>query len=158
MLKLTAQTRSMHTQSTSSKQRKHAACTHKAHKQQTAQTRSMHTQSTQAAKHITYKKFSHTLVSFSFKCRNIACTGTLLSVHSLTYSGPIAQVVERPPLDRKVRGSNPSHDTMALLLGRHYEFPQCGIIKGKLLLLLLLLLLLYSSVSFSFNCRDCPII
>jgi hypothetical protein len=28
---------------------------------------------------------------------------------------------------------------MALLLGRHYEFPQCGIIKEKLLLLLLLL-------------------
>jgi hypothetical protein len=26
---------------------------------------------------------------------------------------------------------------MALLLGRHYEFPQCGTIKGKLLLLLL---------------------
>jgi hypothetical protein len=51
-------------------------------------------------------------------------------------------VVERPPLDRKVRGSNPSHDTMALLLGRHYEFPQCGIIKGNLLLLLLLLFLL----------------
>jgi hypothetical protein len=25
---------------------------------------------------------------------------------------------------------------MALLLGRHYEFPQCGIIKEKLLLLL----------------------
>jgi hypothetical protein len=52
-------------------------------------------------------------------------------------SGRIAQVVERPPLDREVRGSNPSHDTMTLLLGRHYEFPQCGIIKGKLLLLLL---------------------
>jgi hypothetical protein len=49
-------------------------------------------------------------------------------------SGRIAQVVERPPLDREVRGSNPSHDTMALLLGQHYEFPQCGIIKGKLLL------------------------
>jgi hypothetical protein len=28
---------------------------------------------------------------------------------------------------------------MALLLGRHYKFPQCGIIKGKLLLLLLLI-------------------
>jgi hypothetical protein len=55
-----------------------------------------------------------------------------------TMSGRIAQVVERPLLDRKVRGSNPSHDTMALLLGRHYEFPQCGIIKGKLSLLLLL--------------------
>jgi hypothetical protein len=26
---------------------------------------------------------------------------------------------------------------MALLLGRHYEFPQCGILKEKLLLLLL---------------------
>jgi hypothetical protein len=44
---------------------------------------------------------------------------------------------ERPPLDREVRGSNPSHDTIALLLRRHYEFPQCGIIKEKLLLLLL---------------------
>jgi hypothetical protein len=32
--------------------------------------------------------------------------------------GRIAQVVERRPLDREVRGSNPSHDTMALLLGR----------------------------------------
>jgi hypothetical protein len=32
------------------------------------------------------------------------------------FSGRIAQVVERPPLDREVRGSNPSHDTMALLL------------------------------------------
>jgi hypothetical protein len=42
-------------------------------------------------------------------------------------------VVERQPLDREVRGSNPRHDTMALLLGRHYEFPQCGIINGKLL-------------------------
>jgi hypothetical protein len=40
-------------------------------------------------------------------------------------------VVERRPLDREVRGSNPSHDIMALLLGRHYEFPQCGIIKEK---------------------------
>jgi hypothetical protein len=38
-------------------------------------------------------------------------------------SGRIAQVVERPPLDREVRGLNPSHDTMALLLERHYEFP-----------------------------------
>jgi hypothetical protein len=46
-------------------------------------------------------------------------------------------VVERPPLDREVRGSNPSHDTMALLLGRHYEFPQCGIIKGKLLIIII---------------------
>jgi hypothetical protein len=44
-------------------------------------------------------------------------------------SGRIAQVVERRPLDREVRGSNPSYDTMALLLGRHCEFPQCGIIK-----------------------------
>jgi hypothetical protein len=43
-------------------------------------------------------------------------------------------VVERRPLDREVRGSNPSYDTMALL-GRHCEFPQCGIIKEKLLLL-----------------------
>jgi hypothetical protein len=51
-------------------------------------------------------------------------------------SGQIAQVVEHRPLDREVRGSNPSHDTMALLLGRHYEFPQCGIIKETLLLLL----------------------
>jgi hypothetical protein len=39
-------------------------------------------------------------------------------------SGRIAPVVERRPLDCKVRGSNPSHDTMALLLERHYEFPQ----------------------------------
>jgi hypothetical protein len=57
--------------------------------------------------------------------------------------GRIAQVVERRPLDREVRGSNPSHDTMALFLGRHYEFPQCGIIKEKLLLLLLLLYYYY---------------
>jgi hypothetical protein len=55
----------------------------------------------------------------------------------LTLSDRIAQVVECRPLDREVRGSNPSHDTMALLMGRHYEFPQCGIIKEKLLLLLL---------------------
>jgi uncharacterized DUF497 family protein len=47
-------------------------------------------------------------------------------------SGRIAQVVERRPLDREVRGWNPSHDTMALFLGQHYEFPQCGIIKEKL--------------------------
>jgi hypothetical protein len=40
-------------------------------------------------------------------------------------------VVERQPLDREVRSSNLSHDTMALLLGRYYEFPQCGIIKEK---------------------------
>jgi hypothetical protein len=57
--------------------------------------------------------------------------------HHHHHSGRIAQVVECPPLDRKVRGSNPSHDTMALLLGRHYEFPKCGIIKGKLFFLLL---------------------
>jgi hypothetical protein len=42
-------------------------------------------------------------------------------------------VVERRPLDREVRGSNPSRDTMAILLGQNNEFPQCGIIKGKLL-------------------------
>jgi hypothetical protein len=65
---------------------------------------------------------------------------TCAIMYCFYWSGRIAQVVERPPLDRKVRGSNPSHDTMALLLGRHYEFPQCGIIKGKLLLLILLLL------------------
>jgi hypothetical protein len=47
-------------------------------------------------------------------------------------------VVERPPLDREVRGSNPSHDTMAFLLGRHYEFPQSGIIKGKLLIIIIM--------------------
>jgi hypothetical protein len=46
--------------------------------------------------------------------------------------GQIAQVVEHQPLDYEVRGSNLSHDTM----GRHYEFPLCGIIKGKILLLL----------------------
>jgi hypothetical protein len=40
-------------------------------------------------------------------------------------------MVERRPIDREVRGSNSSHDTMALLLGRNYEFPQCGIIKAK---------------------------
>jgi hypothetical protein len=62
-------------------------------------------------------------------------------------SGRIAQVVELRPLDREVRGSNPSHDTMALLLGRHYEFPQCGIIKEKLLLLLLLFVFIFSYVS-----------
>jgi hypothetical protein len=45
-------------------------------------------------------------------------------------------VVERRPLDREVRGSNPSHDTMALLLGRHYEFPQCGIMEDFLFLLI----------------------
>jgi hypothetical protein len=44
------------------------------------------------------------------------------------HSSRISQVVERRPLDREVRGSNPSYDTMALLLGRYYEFPQCGII------------------------------
>jgi hypothetical protein len=49
-----------------------------------------------------------------------------------TGSHQMAQVVERRPLDRKVRGSNPSHDTMALFLGRHYEFHQCGIMKEKL--------------------------
>jgi hypothetical protein len=43
----------------------------------------------------------------------------------------IAQVVERRPLYRDVRDSNPSLDTMALLLGRLYEVPQCGIIKEK---------------------------
>jgi hypothetical protein len=57
-------------------------------------------------------------------------------------TGRIAQVVEHRPLDREVRGSNPSHDTMALLLGRH-EFPQCGIIKEKLLLLLFRTLMLF---------------
>jgi hypothetical protein len=51
----------------------------------------------------------------------------------------MAQVVERRPLDRDVRGSNPSHDTMALLLGRHYEFPQCGKIKGKLLIIIIII-------------------
>jgi hypothetical protein len=55
-------------------------------------------------------------------------------------------VVERPPLDREVRGSNLSHDTMALLLGRHYEFPQCGIIKGKLLLLLLIIIIIMRAI------------
>jgi hypothetical protein len=51
--------------------------------------------------------------------------------------GQFAQVVQRQSLDREVKCSNPSRDTMALLLGRHYVFPQCGIIiKGKLLLLL----------------------
>jgi hypothetical protein len=55
-------------------------------------------------------------------------------------SGRIAQVVQRLPLDREVRGSNPSHDTMALLLGRHYEFPQCGIIKKKILLLIIIII------------------
>jgi hypothetical protein len=57
-------------------------------------------------------------------------------------SGRIAQVVERLPLDREVRGLNPSHNTMALLLGRHYEFPQCGIIKGKLLLLIIIIIII----------------
>jgi hypothetical protein len=60
-----------------------------------------------------------------------------------TLSGRIAQVVERPPLDHEVRGSNPSHDTMALLLRRHYEFPQCGIIKEKLLLLIIIIINYY---------------
>jgi hypothetical protein len=59
-------------------------------------------------------------------------------------AGQIAQVVERWSLDREVRGSNSSHDTMALLLGQHYEFPQCGIIKEKLLLLLLIINNYYS--------------
>jgi hypothetical protein len=49
----------------------------------------------------------------------------------LLLSGRIAQVVERRPLNCEVRGSNPSHDIMALLLGRHYKFPQCGINKKK---------------------------
>jgi hypothetical protein len=52
----------------------------------------------------------------------------LKSRHLLPF-GRIARVVERRPLDHEVRGSNPSHDIIALLLGRHYEFPQCGIIK-----------------------------
>jgi hypothetical protein len=43
-------------------------------------------------------------------------------------------VVERRPLDREVRGLNPSYDTMALLLGRHYEFPQCEIIKETIII------------------------
>jgi hypothetical protein len=46
------------------------------------------------------------------------------------------------PLDREVRGSNLSHDTMALLLGQNYEFPQCGIIKGKLLLIIIIKILI----------------
>jgi hypothetical protein len=29
---------------------------------------------------------------------------------------------------------------MALLLGRHYEFPQCGIIKEKILLLIIIII------------------
>jgi hypothetical protein len=41
----------------------------------------------------------------------------------------IAQVVQRRPLDREVRGLNPSLDTMVLLSGRHYDFPLCGIIQ-----------------------------
>jgi hypothetical protein len=56
-------------------------------------------------------------------------------------------VVERRPLDREVRDLNLSHDGMALLLGRHYEFPHCGIIKEKLLLLLLK----YTQASLQFN-------
>jgi hypothetical protein len=43
----------------------------------------------------------------------------------------VAQVVERRPLDRKVRVSNPHQDALALLLRRQYEFPQCGIYKGN---------------------------
>jgi hypothetical protein len=39
-------------------------------------------------------------------------------------------VVERRPLNRKVRGSNPRQDALALLLRRQYEFPQCVINKG----------------------------
>jgi hypothetical protein len=48
-------------------------------------------------------------------------------------SGQVAHVIERQPLGREVRGLNPSRDTMALLLGRHYEFSQSMIIKGNLL-------------------------
>jgi hypothetical protein len=36
-----------------------------------------------------------------------------------------SRCIERRPVDRQVRDSNPSHDTMAHLLGRRYEFPQC---------------------------------
>jgi hypothetical protein len=54
----------------------------------------------------------------------------------------IAQMVGRRLLDREVRGWNPSRDTMVLLLGRHYEFPQCGIIKGKLSLLIIIITVL----------------
>jgi hypothetical protein len=39
-------------------------------------------------------------------------------------------VLERRPLVRKVPGSNPRQDALALLLSRRYEFPQCGINKG----------------------------
>jgi hypothetical protein len=53
-----------------------------------------------------------------------------------------AHVAERRPLYREVRGSNPSHDTMALLFGRYYEFPQCGIIKVKLILLLIIIIII----------------
>jgi hypothetical protein len=59
----------------------------------------------------------------------------------------IAQVVGRRLLDREVRGSNPSHDIMALLLGRHYEFPHCGIIKEKLLLLIIIIIIVIIIIS-----------
>jgi hypothetical protein len=42
----------------------------------------------------------------------------------------VSPLVERRPLDRKVQGSNPRQDTLALLLRWQYEFPQCGINKG----------------------------
>jgi hypothetical protein len=51
--------------------------------------------------------------------------------------GQVAQVAECRPLDREVRGLNLSRDDMALLLGRHYEFTQCGTITGELFYLLL---------------------
>jgi hypothetical protein len=51
-------------------------------------------------------------------------------------TGQIAQVVERWPLDREVRGLNLSHDTMALFLGRHYEFPHVWDDKGKIIIII----------------------
>jgi hypothetical protein len=77
------------------------------------------------------------LMKFHEICHGMFHEFSWFFMKRIILSGRIAQVVERPPLDREVRGSNPSHDTMALLLGWHYEFPQCGTIKGKLLLLLL---------------------
>jgi hypothetical protein len=56
----------------------------------------------------------------------------LLHTKNIEIPWMVAQVVEHRPLDREFRGSNPSCGTMALLQRRHYEFPQCGIIKGKL--------------------------
>jgi hypothetical protein len=53
-------------------------------------------------------------------------------MQSHTYkSGRVTEMVERRPLDRKVRGSNPCQGTLALLLRRQYELPSSALKKMK---------------------------